>query len=427
MIHYITTNGVGNPWVAAEMEIVQKQGVPCALCTMRSPGTHYFKSEWVRRLDAECEVLYPLPKARFAADVLAAPLRFGGRFAAALWNALTGERESLRARVAGLAHLFVAAHWAARLRRGGREVSLIHSQWIHSCGTIGMYAAWLMGVPFSFTGHAVDLFRDRVALKDKVRRAEFIVAISSFHRDLYLSLGADPAKIITVFCGIDVGALAFRPRPMGGETPVVLSLGRLIEKKGFEYLIDACAILRDRGVALRCIIGGDGPLEGALKRRIAERGLEGVVQLDGKAVLQEDLPRFFAQGHVFAQPCVWAADGDVDGTPRTLMEAMACGNAAISTRLVGIPDIVEDGVSGLLVEPRDAAALANAMERLVTDPAQTARFAAEGRERMERLFQIDRCVEGLVTQFRARLRGACGEGGAVGTGVARATPTGVPA
>ena len=113
---------------------------------------------------------------------------FGRRYFAALANALFGKRESLRCRFAALSHFFVACHWARKLRR--ESVSLIHSQWIHSCGTIGMYGAWLLGCPFSFTGHATDLFRDRVALEDKIRRADFIVCISKFHQNLYKTLGA---------------------------------------------------------------------------------------------------------------------------------------------------------------------------------------------------------------------------------------------
>jgi colanic acid/amylovoran biosynthesis glycosyltransferase len=401
MIHYITTNGIGNPWVAAEIEIVDRAGVPFRLHTMRAPSSHFFKSEWGQRLSRESRVLYPLPVFRTALDVALAPFRFRQRFFGAMWNALTGERESLRARVAGIAHCLVACHWAASLKQD--DVSLIHSQWIHSCGTIGMYAAWLLGVPFSFTGHAVDLFRDRVALRDKVRRADFIVCISSFHRDLYLELGAPESKLHTVFCGINVRQFTYAPRPESGAPVRILSVGRLIEKKGFEYLIDACATLKDRGLKFHCVIAGDGPLERPLRERIERLKVGDVVELTGKPVMQEDLPKFMETGDIFAQPCVWAVDGDVDGTPRTLMEAMASGNAAISTRLAGIPDIVEHEVSGLLVQPNDAAGLADAMHKLITDRKLTARLAAGGRKRMEQLFEIEDCVDKLVRLFRQKL------------------------
>ena len=125
-------------------------------------------------------------------------------------------------------------------------MSLIHSQWIHSCGTVGMYGAWLLDVPFSFTGHAVDLFRDRVALDDKIRRAEFIVCISEFHRRFYLEHGARPQRLHVVYCGIDTGAFAFHRHRREGRFREP-SVGRLVEKKGFNDLIQACGILADRG------------------------------------------------------------------------------------------------------------------------------------------------------------------------------------
>ena len=139
-------------------------------------------------------------------------------------------------------------------------IDAIHAQWAHSCGTIGMYGAWLLGVPFSFTGHATDLFRDRVALHDKIRRAEFIICISSFHREFYKKHGARDEQLHLAYCGIDVSDFAPSPSPNRcGERLRILSSGRLVEKKGFPYLIDACRLLADRGVPFECVIAGSGP------------------------------------------------------------------------------------------------------------------------------------------------------------------------
>ena len=132
-------------------------------------------------------------------------------------------------------------------------------------------------------------------------------------------------------------------------------------------------------------------------------GLRARVNLTGKPILQEELPDFLAGGDVFAQPCVWSKDNDVDGTPRTLMEAMACGIPSVSTRLVGIPDIIEDGLSGLLVAPGEAAPLADALYRVLKDPALADRLAHGGREQILRKFQIDHCLEPLAELFRIYL------------------------
>ena len=321
------------------------------------------------------------------------------------WNALTGQRESARARAAGLWHLFVACHWARHVRQD--DVSHIHSQWIHSAGTVAWYGARLLGVPFSFTGHAADLFRNRCALEDKVRDAEFIGCISEFHREFFRRLGAKDEQLILVYCGIDVAHFTPRLRKrVPGEGFRLLSSGRLVEKKGFEYVIDACAELVRRGREVECMIAGSGPLERALRQRIARLGLSDRITLTGTALAQEEIPGFMAQGDAYCLPCVWASDDDVDGLPQMLMEAMACGLPAVSTRLVGIPDLVVHEQTGLLVEPRDAPELAAAIERLIDDEPLRLRLAAGGRRIVEEKFDIETSLDALIDRYRRLLEGS---------------------
>lgn len=404
MIHYITTNGIGNAWVAAELEVMRRKGVPFALHSLRGPHQNFFGSPEADQLNRETRLIYPLPKRDFALSMLLAPFLFGTRYFAALGNALFGRRENQRARIAAIAHFFVACHWARGLRRRRREepIDLIHAHWIHSAGTVAMYGAWLLGVPFGFTGHAVDLFRDRVALDDKIERGDPIICISEFHRNFYLERGARPQALHIVYCGIDTSDFGFRSKPRTGP-PRIASVGRLVEKKGFHLLIDACKLLADRGLDFTCVIAGDGPLEKELRRQVADLGLENRVEVTGKPLLQEELPGFLAAADLFAQPCIWSKDNDVDGTPRTLMEAMAVGLPSVSTRLAGIPDIIEDGESGLLVEPNDTQGLADALERLIRDPALADRLAAGGRAQIEAKFEIDSCLEPLAALFLSHL------------------------
>lgn len=402
MIHYISSVGLGQPWVGNELRVVDREGVPFVLHAMREPTQVHFKSEWARKIVRETRVLYPLPPIGLAVSILLAPFTFGRRFFASLGNALFGKREDLRARISALWHFFVACHWARALR--GDDVSLIHSQWIHSNGTIAMYAAWLLGKPFSFTGHAADLFRNRVALEDKVRRAAFIICISEFHRSFYKELGARDEQLTINYCGIDTSM--FSPKEVKGrrEGPVhILSAGRLVEKKGFEYVIDACKRLVDEGLDLRCTIAGSGPDEGALEQRVRDRGLEGRVELTGLPLNQEDIPEFMHAGDIFVLACVWASDNDVDGLPQLTMEAMACGLPAITTRLVGNPDLVVDGRSGLLVEPRDSDGLAEAIRRLAEDEGLAGTLARQGRDFVIEKFDLDHCMQPLIDRFRSHL------------------------
>lgn len=402
MIHYITSNGIGNAWVGNELALIGKAGIPFKLHTLRRPESLFFKSEWAKQLDRDTLEIYPIGP-RLAASVLTAPFLFGGRFFAALGNALFGKRESIKHRAAAFAHFLVACDWARRIRR--ENISLIHSQWIHSAGTVGMYGAWLLGRPFSFTGHAADLFRDRVALEDKVRRAEFIVCISEFHREFYKSLGARDEQLHIVYCGIDL--THFAPPPPSDHDPRkplrIRSSGRLVEKKGFTHLIDACKILKDREVAYECVIAGSGPLQAPLQQQIDRLGLSDLVRLTGKEIKQEEIPGFMHGGDLYCLPCAWSSDNDVDGLPQMIMEAMACGLPAISTRLVGIPDLVVHERTGLLVEPKNPTQLANAIQRLRDDPTLARRLADDGQRHLAEVFEIEKALQPLIRLYQQKL------------------------
>lgn len=402
MIHYITSNGIGNAWVANELGRVDAAGVPFVLHAMRRPDKLLHGSEWALRMNRQTAVIYPLPALGLLLSVLAAPILFRRHFFAALGNALFGKREHLRARIAGIAHFFVACHWA---RTVGTKPTHIHSQWAHSCGTIALYGSWLLDVPFSFTGHATDLFRDRCALEDKIRRADFIVCISEFHRDFYLKNGARPEQLFIAYCGINPEWFypPESPRASSGKRYRILSSGRLVEKKGFSYLLDACRILADRGEDFECVIGGSGELESDLRSRVERLELQDRVTVTGKTLLQEKIIDFMHGGDVYVLPCVWAADDDVDGLPQMLMEAMACGLPAISTRLVGIPDLIRHEQTGLLVAPNDAVALADAIARLMHDKSLAARLADEGRKWVGERFDLKTCLQPLIERYRQKL------------------------
>ena len=403
MIHYITNMGIGDPWVGNELRVVEQAGIPFILHAMRKPEGEYFVSPWAERLNRTTRLVYPISPFGIMLSVVAAPFLFRGRFLNALANAFFGKRENVRGRIAGIAHLIVACHWARGLRR--EQVSLIHSQWIHSCGTIGMYGAWLLGVPFSFTGHAVDLFKYRVALEDKIRRADFIICISTFHREFFKQNSARDEQLHIAYCGIDPRLFSPRPQHSKRQGPFrILSSGRLVEKKGFEYLIDTCKLLADRGEEFECVIAGSGPLERDLRARIDAVGLSDRVKMTGQPLKQEKIPEFMHSGDIYCLPCVWAKDNDVDGLPQMLMEAMACGLPVISTRLVGIPDLVIDGKTGLLVEPRNAEQLAEAILSLKNEPDRAAQLAEAGRGWVVEKFNLSNCLEPLLNQFRSKLR-----------------------
>ena len=404
MIHYMTTIGVGDAWVANELRVVAANDVPFQLHALTKPEKTYFSSPDIAAINDATNVLYPISKGKALMALFAAPARFGTRFWGALWNALTGPRESLRIRAVGIWHLAVACHWATDLR--SETVSHIHSQWIHSAGTVAMYGAWLLGKPFSFTGHAADLFRNRQALSDKIKRAAFIGCISEFHRDFFLKEGARPEQLRLVYCGLDLSLFSVKPpRQRPADAPYhILSAGRLVDKKGFDVFIRAIGILKDRGLNVTATLEGSGPLEAKLRAQIAQADLGDVITMTGTAIKQEDIPAFMESGDVFTLHCVWAADNDVDGLPQMLMEAMACGRPSVSTRIVGIPDLVIHEKTGLLVEPDDnAEALADALQRLLENPDFAAELVMNAETHLKETFDLKTCLEPLLTEYRARL------------------------
>lgn len=404
MIHYVTSNGVGNAWVANELSGMRAAQIPFVLHAMRKPERLMHGSAWAIQINEDTRELYPLPALPLLVSLMVGPFLFGGRFFAAMINALFGKREHLRARIAGIAHFAAACHWARLLRGGIEPVSHIHSQWAHSCGTIAMYGGWLLDVPFSFTGHAVDLFRDRCALEDKIRRADFIVCISEFHRNFYLENGARPEQLFVVYCGINPEWFHPPDAETTSKRPYrVLSSGRLVEKKGFAYLVEACRILADRGENFECVIGGSGELEAELRTQVSRLKLDPVVTVTGRALQQERIIEFMHGGDVYVLPCVWASDKDVDGLPQMLMEAMACGLPAISTRLVGIPDLIRDGETGLLVDANDANQLADAITSLMHDRELSRRLALAGRQWVDKKFNLKDCLNPLIERFRQKL------------------------
>ena len=194
------------------------------------------------------------------------------------------------------------------------------------------------------------------------------------------------------------------------ERPIILAVGRLVEKKGYPYLIEACRILASRGYDFRCLIVGGGPQEPLLRKLIgqgspadassAENDLSESVKMVGR-VFQQDLLDYLEQADVFCLPCVVASDGDMDGIPNTLMEAMAMEIPTVSTTISGIPELIQDGRTGLLVPPKDAVALAEAIAALLDNNKLGYALGKAGRIRVMEEFEIGKNVDRLVDIFAA--------------------------
>lgn len=276
---------------------------------------------------------------------------------------------------------------ALEVRRRG--ITHLHAHFGSVATTVARMAARFAGVPYSFTAHAKDIYWDGVdqrGLTRRLRDAEAVVTVSDYNVDQLRAISPE-ARVVRVYNGLDLGRLRYEDP--AARSPRIVSVGRLVEKKGFADLVDACAVLRRAGRDFSCQIVGAGPLEGELRARIAAKGLSDVVELTGPAT-QDEVMRLLRGAAVFAAPCVVGADGNRDGLPTVLLEAMALGVPCVSTPVTGIPEAIADGETGLLVAEHDAPGLAGALGRLLDDELLRVRLARAARARVEDRFDVDR-------------------------------------
>lgn len=301
--------------------------------------------------------------------------------------------------------VYEAAYIGSHLRAAG--VRHVHSHFAGIGARVGWWLHQAFDCTFSFTGHANDIWCEEAGLDVTLGRlmadASLVVTVSDFTaNDLRRRFPASAKRVHRVYNGLDLAPFQIAAAHRGGEkpadVPLILSVGRLIEKKGYPDLIAACARLRDDGTAFRCEIAGDGPLEADLRRLIGDRNLDQHVSLLG-AVSQDEIIRKLARTRVFALACTTERDGGMDNLPTVLMEAMAAGIPCISTRLAGVPEMVDHGVTGLLVPDRNPAALADALHSILADPELGHRLGLAGHERARKLFAQEATAPQLLHLF----------------------------
>ncbi len=271
-----------------------------------------------------------------------------------------------------------------------------------------------LGFTFSFTVHAQDFILDLgndELLAEMARESEFVVAVSDFSRGLMVQKCPDSEqKIVRIYNGIEVDD--FKPVLVRDRQPLrILSIGRLIEFKGFQHLIGAAALLKKQGVAIDLRIVGDGPMRAKLEAQIASEGLSDTVTLLGVRT-QEEVKRELAECDLFALASIFDHAGASDILPTVITEAMSSSLPVVSTKVAGIPEMVVHGETGLLVEEKDDAALASAIAELARDPAKRGRMGQAGRARAEQLFTFPNTAGKLGQMFADKLSQARVEGSA---------------
>ncbi|MDE2184691.1 MAG: glycosyltransferase [Alphaproteobacteria bacterium] len=288
-----------------------------------------------------------------------------------------------------------------------RNVTLIHAHFANVPARVAWFASAMTGIPYSFTTHAKDLYLARAAaLRLIVRDAAFVATCTQYNADYLRSIlnEQDHSRIHVVYHGVEISRFIQRAATPRTDRlpPLILSVGRLVPKKGFRDLIAACRALYYNGIRFRCVIVGEGPLRGPLQAAIDRQGLSDLITLTG-AMTHADLMALYGEADVFVLPSRVVANGDRDGIPNVIVEAMASNVPVVSTSVSGIPEVVQNGVTGLLVPPESPTQLAEALRRLLGERAYGARLARTARARVEHEFDCRETTKAL----RDLMHGCC--------------------
>ncbi|MFQ5628508.1 MAG: glycosyltransferase [bacterium] len=305
---------------------------------------------------------------------------------------------------------FLQAGYIAQevLRLG--TVRHLHAHFCHGSTTIAMFAGELAGLPFSFTAHAKDIYQPRLnpgtLLQKKIHRSSFVATCTGANHTYLQNISLNGTPIHTVYHGLDTEKFQAAFERNGTLEPQILSVGRFVEKKGFPFLLKACRILKGKGLRFSCVmIGEPGDQSETISKMIAELKLQDEITLHG-AMTHPELIEMYRTSDLFVLPCIVASDGDRDGIPNVLAEAMAMSLPVVSTQVSGIPELVTDGEDGILVSQKDENALAAVLEKLIKQNALRKQLGQAARAKICRIFDAEKNTVRMKALFDGVMREA---------------------
>jgi glycosyltransferase involved in cell wall biosynthesis len=282
-------------------------------------------------------------------------------------------------------------------------VSHLHAHFATSPAMVAFFTHKLLNMPYTFTAHAKDIYASpQKLLGAKIDAAGSVITCTEYNRQFLLSQFGPSLnrKLHCIHHGLDLSEFEFRsPRARTEGIPLILAVARLVEKKGLGHLLSAVDILRRRGRRICVEIIGDGPLRKALETQLLGLGLEDSVKLVG-AQPHEVVRLAYRRASLFVLPCTVAENGDRDGIPNVLLEAMASGVPVVSTEVSGVPELIESERDGLLVSPNNPTLLADAIERVLASAEFGERLARAARAKIEAQFSLDHGTEELLATFQ---------------------------
>lgn len=381
-------------FILREMHALIGHGAEIGILSLK-PGSEKMVQE--RTAELLDRTRYPHGTLRSVFDMIALcmrhPLRTGG-FLVTLCAHMWRQPGNLFRSLGALCNAAGQWRWIREF-----EPQIIHAPWATYPATVAWFLSRLTGAPYSFTSRAHDIFVEDHMMAAKLASTNLAVTITRNnvrHMARWMaSPGAVPIQV--VHSALDLPTIAYRRDARLPQR--LLSVGRLDPIKGFDVLLPALAELRRRGVAFESVVIGEGEERARLEAQRDALDLQDCVRFVG-AQPNTEVRQAMAEATLMVMPCVVTPEGNADGIPNVLTEAMASGLPVISTRISGIPELIDDGVSGRLVEPRDPIALADAIASMLSDPALRDVCAGAGRRKIEAEFDVRREAGRLLAHMQ---------------------------
>ncbi len=395
---------ISETFISNEILLLEELGIPIRIFSMRHPR-EAFCHESVRRIRARVDYLPTELYEDFNRLLWAASLQavlHPGRFRAALQK--SGERFARTRSMGTIKHLLQGCYLASLLHKAP-EVVHLHAHFAHSPTSVALFSSLLTGIPFSFTGHAKDIYtQNQAQLREKIDLARFMVTCTGYNKKFLNTLAPQTATPVhRVYHGIDLSLFHGNITRRIPEPPYrLLTVARLTAKKGIDTILAALAILRDKSIDFNYTLIGDGDQREQVLARIFELKLQDHCRWLG-TLPHEQVVREFEQADVFVLGCRIAKNGDRDGIPNVLVESLAMGLPAVATTVSALPEIVRPGRTGLLVTPDNPQDMARALQKILTDNERRTTCIRTGRELVTDSFNNRLLIQELAEIYRQQI------------------------
>jgi glycosyltransferase involved in cell wall biosynthesis len=398
---------ISESFISSEILLLESLGIPMEIYSLRQPR-EAFSHDHVKKIKAGVtyvpEYIFSGLKTFFKSNS-ALFRKLGPQYARCFADAVS--RALARRKPATIRHFLQAGH-LVQTRLSDPGIRHIHAHFSHTPASVAYFASQLTGLPFSFTAHAKDIYTSEPEqLARKIRKARFVVTCTRYNAGFLSELGGNGScstPIHTIYHGIDVDYFSFSNPPAPVPPFQILSVGRVVPKKGYDDLLRALAILDRSGLDFRFTHIGSGELAEQMVQEARDLGLKDKVAFMG-TLPHDQVISHYRSAHCFVLACKVAENGDRDGIPNVLVEAMASGVPVVSTKTSAIPELIENGETGILVSPEDPAAMAAAIREILVDTAGTRLRCEKARKKVESEFDSKRCVLKLHALFKQALDG----------------------